>query len=223
GIAYGGGAIFVADTYNSKIKKIDPKTGTTKTFAGGSDRKAIFEPAGLVVRNDELVVADTDHHRVVSFKIAGAAEKEIALAGLTAPTHGVSVAAATERARAKPEERIAIGDAVPKSGSVHVEWKVPAGTGINDDAPFRAHFLEATGTAMPSDVKGTGKDVKNGFDVAVAPTGADPAHVRADVDVVICDIATHRVCVPIRREIAFDVHASGAQSPTLALPLPAAR
>ncbi|MEO8797422.1 MAG: hypothetical protein ABI551_06020 [Polyangiaceae bacterium] len=97
-------------------------------------------------------------------------------------------------------------------------WQVAAGTGINDDAPF----VEATGAPRPADVKGTGRDVKDGFDVAVAPSSShEPAHVRADV--VIYDIATHRVCVPTRREIAFDVHASGAEGPTLYLALPAAR
>ena len=41
GLAYGGGKLFIADTYNNKIKVCDPSTLTVKTFAGdgkpGSD------------------------------------------------------------------------------------------------------------------------------------------------------------------------------------------
>ena len=225
GIGYGAGAIWVADTYNSKIKKIDPATGKTTTFAGGGDRKNLFEPSGVVVRGSQLVVTDTDHHRLVSFAIAGAAEKTLSLEGLEAPARGVAVAAAVERARAKPEERITAGSAyLAKAGNVHVDWQVPSGTGINQDAPFRAHFLEAVGATLPADVHGTGKDVQKGFDIGVTPAaGSTIAHVRADVDVVVCDIQTHRVCVPVRREISFDVHFGGVNAPALQIPLPIAK
>ncbi len=226
GVGYGAGSIWVADTYNSKIKKIDPATGLTKTFAGGGDRKNLFEPSGVVVRGTDLFVTDTDHHRVVTFSIAGGAEKTIALDGLQAPARGVAVAAASERPRAKPEERISIGSAsLGKAGNLHVSWQVPAGTGINDDAPFRAHFLSRSdGAALPADVRATGKDVKNGFDLALAPaTNSASSRMTADVDVVVCDINTHRVCVPVRREISFDVKFGGANGPALQIPLPVAK
>lgn len=227
GVGYGGGSIWVADTYNSKVKKIDPVTGVTKTFAGGGDRKNLFEPSDVIVRANDIVVTDTDHHRLVTFPIAGGAEKTIALDGLTAPAQGVAVAAATERPRAKPEERISVGSAVINdAGKIHVSFQVPAGTGINEDAPFRAHFLSRSdNAALPADVRATGKDVKNGFDVTLAPTSSDAVvHFVADVDIVVCDIDTHRVCVPVRREISFDAQLHVANAPrALVLPLPAAR
>ena len=33
GLTYGDNALWVADTYNSKIKRVDPSTGLTKTIA----------------------------------------------------------------------------------------------------------------------------------------------------------------------------------------------
>ncbi len=227
GVGYGAGSIWVADTYNSKIKKIDPATGTTKTFAGGADRKSLFEPSDVIVRGSDIVVTDTDHHRLVTFPIAGGAEKTIALDGLTAPTQGVAVAVATERPRAKPEERISIGStSLNDTGKIHVSFQVPAGTGINEDAPFRAHFLaRSDNAALPADVRATGKDVKDGFDIVLAPVASAPTvHMSADVDVVVCDIDTHRVCVPVRREIRFDAQLHVANAPrALVLPLPVAR
>ncbi len=70
GIAYHDGRIFVADTYNNKIKTIDPATGTTETLAGSgkpgdSDDPATFdEPAGLAAAGAKLYVADTNNHLV---------------------------------------------------------------------------------------------------------------------------------------------------------------
>ena len=65
GMAWSDGALFVADTYNSKIKRVDPVTGVTKTLLGGRDDKLLDEPAGLAVLGADLVIADTNHHRIV--------------------------------------------------------------------------------------------------------------------------------------------------------------
>lgn len=65
GMAWSDGALFVADTYNSKIKRVDPVTGVTKTLLGGRDDKLVDEPAGLAVIGADLVIADTNHHRIV--------------------------------------------------------------------------------------------------------------------------------------------------------------
>jgi thiol-disulfide isomerase/thioredoxin/DNA-binding beta-propeller fold protein YncE len=89
GLAYGDGYLWVADTYNSKIKRIDAKTGETKTVAGGADHKNFFEPAGLVVMptnqpGTTLLVADTNDGRIVKLTPKG---ESVAwpIAGLKAP------------------------------------------------------------------------------------------------------------------------------------------
>jgi DNA-binding beta-propeller fold protein YncE len=66
GITYGAGALWIADTYNSKIKRVDPNSGDTKTVVGGADHAALFEPAGLAWAGaNTLLVADTNHDRIV--------------------------------------------------------------------------------------------------------------------------------------------------------------
>lgn len=77
GLAYGDGYLWVADTYNSKIKRIDKNTGETKTIAGGADHTVIFEPSGLAVvptksAGTSLLVADTNHGRMVKIGASGA-------------------------------------------------------------------------------------------------------------------------------------------------------
>jgi thiol-disulfide isomerase/thioredoxin len=59
GVAYGQDALWVADTYNHKIKRVDPQTGDCKTFLGG-----FAEPGGLSLAGSFLFVADTNHHAI---------------------------------------------------------------------------------------------------------------------------------------------------------------
>jgi DNA-binding beta-propeller fold protein YncE len=68
GVAYHDGKVYVADTYNSKIKTIDLKTGMVTTFFDGitKDGKSplLNEPMGLSIAGDTLYVADTNAHRI---------------------------------------------------------------------------------------------------------------------------------------------------------------
>lgn len=71
------GLIYVADTYNHKIKVINPLDTTCRTFSGNGkpgyvDGKEpqFYEPGGLSAANNKLYVADTNNHviRVVDMK-----------------------------------------------------------------------------------------------------------------------------------------------------------
>lgn len=76
GLALGHGALFVADSYNSKVKSVDPATGATRTLLGGRDDAVVDEPAGLAVIGDDLVIADTNHHRILRVPRKGAGAPE---------------------------------------------------------------------------------------------------------------------------------------------------
>jgi len=65
--------VFVADTYNHKIRVLDPVSGALSAFAGngepglsdGAARKARFsEPGGLSAGREHLYVADTNNHAI---------------------------------------------------------------------------------------------------------------------------------------------------------------
>jgi len=70
GVVYDQGILYVADTYNNKIKAIDPTDGTTRTIAGtgkpgfANDSPTFNEPAGLSAAAGKLYVADTNNHAI---------------------------------------------------------------------------------------------------------------------------------------------------------------
>src|SRR4051812_1616350 len=84
GVAFAGGKLYVADTYNSKLKVIDPATRDCKTFLGGDgpDGRLFNEPAGLSAADGKLYVADTNAHRIRVVDLATKAVTTLALKGV---------------------------------------------------------------------------------------------------------------------------------------------
>jgi hypothetical protein len=111
--------------------------------------------------------------------------------------------------------------------TVHVAWSTPPGTGINEDAPFKVRWKKSEGlTSAPPEMKATGANVKDGFDVVVKPlAGAPRATLDGDLDLVVCDVATHSVCLPVRRalDLGFVVTKEAPAETKLEVRLPEAK
>ena len=73
GVAYHEGKIYIADTYNNKIKSYDLGTKECVTALGSGDRVELYEPSGLAVwsggSQDRLYIADTNNHRILVSRI----------------------------------------------------------------------------------------------------------------------------------------------------------
>ena len=77
GITHANGVLYIADTYNDKIKVIDPDERTAKTLLGGGDE--FFEPGGVHFANGKLYIADTNQHRVMVYDFSSASLSELVL------------------------------------------------------------------------------------------------------------------------------------------------
>jgi hypothetical protein len=91
GIVYHEGALFVADSYNHKIKRINLKTRESTTFLGNGkpgvslNPPHFAEPAGLSIANGKLYVADTNNHRIVVVDLKSKIGAALTITGLTPP------------------------------------------------------------------------------------------------------------------------------------------
>lgn len=70
-VAWHENRIYIADTYNNKIKVLDPDSKSVQTFAGtgkagdrDGDSAMFYEPGGLSVSGNRLYVADTNNHKI---------------------------------------------------------------------------------------------------------------------------------------------------------------
>jgi hypothetical protein len=133
GVAYVEGTLFVADTYNNKIKSIGIDTRTCVTFAGtgeagladGEAEEARFdEPAGLSFAAGKLYVADTNNH---------------AIRVIDLPTQQVSTFRLkdVDRLPASRPKRIRLPEQVVRPGeaSVEVTLDLPPNHHLNEEAP----------------------------------------------------------------------------------------
>ncbi len=92
GVLHHQDRLYVADTYNNKIKVLDPETGVIETFAGlgqtgDTDSAAGFdEPAGLTAAKDKLFIADTNNSRIRVIEIGDTVTvSTLDITGLTPP------------------------------------------------------------------------------------------------------------------------------------------
>jgi DNA-binding beta-propeller fold protein YncE len=94
GVTWHDGVVHVADTYNHKIKRLDPVTAECRSWLGrgepgledgDADAIRFSEPSGLAVAAGRLYIADTNNHAVRVADLATGAVTTLQLSGL--PLH----------------------------------------------------------------------------------------------------------------------------------------
>jgi DNA-binding beta-propeller fold protein YncE len=94
GVAVHHGKVFIADTYNHKIKVLDPSSGKVSTLAGTGEpgtadgpanRAQFHEPGGISIAGDTLFVADTNNHAIRAIDLRRASVSTLQIEGLAPP------------------------------------------------------------------------------------------------------------------------------------------
>ncbi|HUQ70179.1 MAG TPA: thioredoxin-like domain-containing protein [Planctomycetaceae bacterium] len=92
GLAIDGNLLYVADSYNHKIKRINLTTRESATWLGTGkagtavDVPQFAEPAGLSIAQGKLFVADTNNHRICVVDLETKKTQELTIDGLTPPS-----------------------------------------------------------------------------------------------------------------------------------------
>ena len=88
-VLFHDGELYVADTYNHKVKVVDPEKKTSRTLLGNGmpgDRDGaspkFHEPGGLAISGDKLYIADTNNHAI---RVADLSTKIVSTLDLSTP------------------------------------------------------------------------------------------------------------------------------------------
>jgi thiol-disulfide isomerase/thioredoxin/DNA-binding beta-propeller fold protein YncE len=151
GVAFHNGLIYVADTYNSKIKVIDPARRTAAAFAGSGKKAdvdgkfsdaAFNEPGGLAWLAGKLYVADTNNQQIRILDPVAKSVTSLEFKGLEKLSHG-----RMDRFRGRIVD---LGEREIRAGAATLALNVvlPAGYKFNTDAPFYMRWRVRDGSAL---------------------------------------------------------------------------
>ncbi len=203
GVVYHDGTIYVADTYNNKIKAIDSGTGQTRTIAGSgkpgrSDDEGTFdEPEGVTYACGRLYVADTNNHLIRTIDLASGKVATLRIDGLAPP-----VVPESETSPSFPDavqHKLDPATVRPKDGkiTVAVQMDLPFGWKINPLAPMK-YWLKSLAPEGPVDDASLGqKTVQQPsavFDFTIPLTGAGNDIIQLSMEYYYCQQGGEGLC-----------------------------
>ena len=143
GLARWKDKLLIADTYNHKIKLLDPAARSVKSFAGtgkpgqaDGSRPSFYEPGGLAVAGDKLYVADTNNHAIRVVDLKTKETKTLSIKGLQPPVVNQAAAGTDALPNAEqislPSQKLRAGEA-----ALLINVELPPGYHLNPTAPQR--------------------------------------------------------------------------------------
>ena len=218
GIANAGQTLYVADTYNHKIKKIvRTKTGWQVTTLLGTGKRGdkldppqFFEPEGLSVAAGKLYIADTNNHRVCVADLKTGKVSALVIDGLKPPSR--TAPEPTDPADSKTAlkvklQTVAAGDKL----SIEIAMKLPEGFKPNKLAPvfYRVKAVGDTNLIAAKDLNVRKKaTVKGSTAIITLPLAAKTGSATLELSLSftycregvggLCKLKTARWLIPVK-------------------------
>jgi thiol-disulfide isomerase/thioredoxin len=195
GVTYHDGWLYVADTYNNKIKRVSPAQRTSETFAGtgesgleDGERAAKFdEPGGLSIAGDKLYVADTNNHAIRVVDLKTRRTETLQLRGLEKLMPSARAKAFAGEAVALAEQAVEPGDA-----TLTINVELPTGYKLNALAPTVVK-ITSSGQPLFADGEKTLRNPQFPVSVPLKLTEGD-ATVKADLVIYYCEAKKESLC-----------------------------
>src|SRR5262245_42598852 len=151
GLARWNDKLLIADTYNHKIKLLDPGRRSVNAFAGSGkpgqadgSSPSFYEPGGLAVTKDKLYVADTNNHAIRVVDLKTKETKTLPIKGLQPPAAN-QTAANDEVAPNAEEIKLTAQNVRAGDSALVINLDLPAGYHLNPAAPQRYAISVAQG------------------------------------------------------------------------------
>jgi len=195
--------LLIADTYNHKIKLLDPAARSVASFAGTGKpgqtdgaMPSFYEPGGLTLAGDKLYVADTNNHAIRVLDLKTKETKTLTIKGLQPPQLSQTATAETSVNQEDiklPVQKIRSGD-----GSILLNLQLPAGYHLNPTAPHRYRISIGDGSQLISidsnSASRTLKNVQLPVQIPFHATSQGTAQVNASFTFVYCREDNTGVC-----------------------------
>jgi len=204
GVVFHDGALLIADTYNHKIKRLDPANDSVMTFAGtgkpgqgDGTQSSFYEPGGLSIARGVLYIADTNNHAIRTVDLKTKQSATLRIKNLRSPeTANVTVStsdATAELTAAKKNEIVLPSQAIqPTDAQLIVNVRLPEGYHLNALAPHRYTIAVTKGAdliALPDgkpNLMRSSKDLQLPVQIPLKITTMGTAELRVTTTLYYC-------------------------------------
>jgi hypothetical protein len=219
-VAHGPAGLLVADTYNGKIRSVDEETGEVRTVFAGDGETALREPSGLCQLPDgRVVVADTNHHRLVEITPGGVARVLPVAVAVPSPAGLADAPSDVAGLRWLPRSVVGAGDL-----TLRVRLEPPPGFDLAEGSRASVALAAEGPLAVPAgDVGFEVRGARRAVPVRVTTHGTGEATLDVAIDAVVCGHGATEACWPVGGRWRLPVTVGGGGPVvdlTLRLPVP---
>lgn len=195
GVVYDDAGLYVADTYNNKIKRVSLKDRSSKSFLGtgesglkDGDKATFDEPGGISLANGKLYIADTNNHAI---RVADLKSRRVE----TLQIKGLEKLRARSRAFKGETLETEVKQVEPGDVELTISVELPDGYKLNPQAPSYVK-LSSPDKRGPAFAEGSEQTFSNPKFPVTVPVKVDEGEgsIVADFVLYYCETEKETVC-----------------------------